>query len=126
MKQLKNGVLAPRTPRKKVPSDDPKKPTQVYSRKRNKTKALLSADPSSSDIPNLSTNYITLDDDLDLPIALRKSTHSCVSDTPPIQNFASYHHLSPSFRAFISLISSEPIPTRAWSSITYYVERSYD
>lgn len=73
--------MGPWTPRKKVPPDDPKKPTQVYSRKRNKTKALHSADPSSSDVPNLGTNYITLDDDLDLPIALRKSTHSCVSDT---------------------------------------------
>lgn len=111
--------MGPWTPRKKVPPDDPKKPTQVYSRKRNKTKALHSADPSSSDVPNLGTNYITLDDDLDLPIALRKSTHSCVSDTHPIQNFVSYHHLSPSFRAFISPLSSEPIPTRVWSSITY-------
>lgn len=102
-----------------MPSDDPKKPTQVYSRKRNKTKASLSADPSSSDVLNLGTNSITLDDDLDLPISLRKSTRSCVIVTHPIQNFVPYHRLSPSFHAFISPLSSEPIPTRVWSSITY-------
>lgn len=79
---------------KKVPSDDPKKPTQVYSRKRNKTKALLSADPSSSDVPNLGTNYITLDDDLYLPIALRKSSHSSYTfpiHMTPIQFKILYH-----------------------------------
>ncbi|CAM8951545.1 unnamed protein product [Rhodiola kirilowii] len=45
---------------------------------------------------------------LDLPIALRKGTRSCTKY--PLSNFVSYKSISPSYRAFVSQMSSVVIP----------------
>lgn len=50
-----------------------------------------------------------LTDDANLPIALRKGTRS-TRNPYPIYNFLSYHRLSPSYHAFISNLSTVPIP----------------
>ncbi|RVX23932.1 hypothetical protein CK203_000051 [Vitis vinifera] len=46
-------------------------------------------------------------DDLDLPIALRKGTQSCI--VPPISQFASLQKLSPQFCAFITKLANHEI-----------------
>jgi len=46
--------------------------------------------------------------DLDMPIALRKGTRTCTAH--PIQNLFSYRHLSPSYTAFVTSLSSVSIP----------------
>ena len=57
---------------------------------------------NSSDTPSL---------DLDVPIAVRKGVRSCTQH--PISNCVSYSHLSPSYKAFISKISSVSVPNHA-------------
>lgn len=46
--------------------------------------------------------------DLDMPIALRKGTRTCTAH--PISNFLSTRHLSPSYTAFVTSLSSVSIP----------------
>lgn len=58
----------------------------------------------SSIVPENSHPGINLSSQLDLPIALRKGTRSCIKY--PLSNFVSYKGLSPSYYAFISQISS--------------------
>ena len=64
----------------------------------NSDSDLVFSDNSYSPIP------IELDSDLDVPIAVRKGVRTCTQH--PISNFVSYNHLSPSYRAFLSRISS--------------------
>ncbi len=76
---------------------------QVYTR-RSHQEALpqdsRSSPPASSSTPPA--------DDLEIPIALRKGKRSCTLH--PISNVISYNSLSPSYSAFISTLSSIPLP----------------
>ena len=47
-------------------------------------------------------------DDLHLPIALRKGTRACTQH--PIAHFVSYERLSPTYRTFALVVSSESLP----------------
>ncbi|KAK0577899.1 hypothetical protein LWI29_001989 [Acer saccharum] len=68
------------------------------------------SDPSPSpDIPgNTSQTDISVNDDLDIPIALRKGVRSCTHH--PISNFVSYDGLSSEYRAFATNLSNIEIP----------------
>ena len=56
----------------------------------------------------INSNISQLNDDLDLPIALRKGVRACIEH--PIGNFVSYEKLSPSYQAFVSSIDNIQIP----------------
>ena len=58
--------------------------------------------------PSLVVVLQVFPNDLHLPIALRKGTHTCTHHH--ISHFVSYDRLSPSFRAFTLLVASESIP----------------
>jgi len=49
------------------------------------------------------------EENLDLPIALRKGTRS-TRNPYPIYNFVSYHRLSSSYHSFVSSLSSVSLP----------------
>ncbi|KAK0578234.1 hypothetical protein LWI29_007138 [Acer saccharum] len=70
------------------------------------------SDPSPSpslDIPgNTSQTDISINDDLDIPIALRKGVRSCTQHL--ISNFVSYDGLSLEYRAFATNLSNIEIP----------------
>ena len=71
----------------------------------------LSDEDSSgnSDIDTPSPN------DLDVPIAVRKGVRSCTQH--PISQFVSYSNLSPSYRGFLSKISSISLPHRVQDAL---------
>eukprot|EP00252_Welwitschia_mirabilis_P002409 TRINITY_DN1235_c0_g1_i6.p1 TRINITY_DN1235_c0_g1~~TRINITY_DN1235_c0_g1_i6.p1 ORF type:complete len:1428 (+),score=264.56 TRINITY_DN1235_c0_g1_i6:585-4868(+) len=80
---------------------------KTYSRRE---KAILQPPMSSSSPECTSELPLTTSspDDLDWPIAIRKSVRSCTKH--PISNFVSYDSLSPSYRAFVLSVSSVSIP----------------
>jgi hypothetical protein len=53
-------------------------------------------------------SVIPVVDDMSLPIAQRKGVRSCTHH--PVSDFVSYQHLSPSYRSFVSKLSSVSIP----------------
>ena len=79
--------------------------------KKQKTRPLFSSE-SSVDALNSDPQPPS---DLDLPVALCKGTRSCVT-RHPIQNFVSYNHLSPFFRAFVTKISSVNVLKSVWGT----------
>nr|CAD1835548.1 unnamed protein product [Ananas comosus var. bracteatus] len=111
---------------------------QVYTRRRKKHKTIMHSSPSqtvssSTPVPNAlqepnqehceypshsfvdpsHSSYPIIDlthsfDDLDVPIALRKDVRN--KSKYPISDFVSYASLSPSYRAFVSSLSSMSIP----------------
>lgn len=98
----------------------PKKPIEVCSRReRNKIRSLFTPDQvqtKAKDLNSSSTVPIADDTDLDLPFALRKGKRSFVTHHP-IQNLVSYHHFSPKYRAFVSSLSAEHIPSYAGEAL---------
>ena len=94
--------------------------------KRHISPILLQSPPSSEDdsgisSPSISSSPvpITLDpseDDLDIPIALRKGTRACTKY--PLSKFVSYSHLSPSYRAFVSKLDSVSIPNHVQEALS--------
>ena len=60
----------------------------------------------------IDSSVTTNDDDLDLPIAVRKGVRSCTT-RHPIANFISYGNLSPNYRAFVANMSTVEIP-KTW------------
>ncbi|KAL4033413.1 hypothetical protein IC575_006500 [Cucumis melo] len=58
--------------------------------------------------PNRVRKLDKYDPSLDLPIALRKGTRSCIKHS--ISNYVSYENLSPQFRAFTASLDSTRIP----------------
>lgn len=56
---------------------------------------------------------ITDENDVDLPIALHKGKRSY----HPIQNFVSYHQISPKYHAFLSRLSDEHIPSHVGEAL---------
>uniref|UniRef100_A0A5B6Z677 Putative polyprotein n=1 Tax=Davidia involucrata TaxID=16924 RepID=A0A5B6Z677_DAVIN len=66
-----------------------------------------SSPPSSSNFESSGTDNPVIVD-IDVPIAVRKGIRSCTQH--PISNFVSYSSLSPSYRAFVSSLSSVSIP----------------
>ncbi|KAM6551619.1 hypothetical protein CsatB_001427 [Cannabis sativa] len=59
---------------------------------------------------------LQINDDLDLPIALRKGVRACTKH--PIRNFVSYKALSPSYQAFVSIIDNILIPQTIQEALT--------
>ncbi|KAL0539675.1 hypothetical protein IC582_023891 [Cucumis melo] len=55
------------------------------------------------------------DPSLDLPIALRKGTRSCIKHS--ISNYVSYKNLSPQFRAFTASLDSTTIPKNIYIAL---------
>ncbi|KAA0055577.1 Cysteine-rich RLK (RECEPTOR-like protein kinase) 8 [Cucumis melo var. makuwa] len=55
------------------------------------------------------------DPSLDLPIALRKGTRSCIKHS--ISNYVSYENLSPQFRAFTASLDSTTIPKNIYIAL---------
>jgi hypothetical protein len=53
---------------------------------------------------------------MNMPIAQRKGVRSCTQH--PISNFVSYQHLSPSYRSFVSKLSSVSIPQNLQEAIS--------
>lgn len=51
---------------------------------------------------------ITVNNDLDIPIALRKGVRLCTQHS--IYNFVSYDGLSPKYQAFVANLSNVKIP----------------
>ena len=88
-----------------VPLTTPPRPLQVYTRRsRTDTEPLTDSSPMTPSSPTPILSSPT-----DLPIAVRKGTHS--SRNPHhIYNFLTYHRLSSSYSAFISTLSSVSIP----------------
>ena len=73
---------------------------------------LSDEDSGTSDTDTSSFSPIN---DLDVPIAVRKGVRSCTQH--PISNFVSYSHLSPSYKAFLSKISSIPVPNHVQDAL---------
>lgn len=71
-----------------------------------------SSSPDPDPSPQVSGNEISSTtpsiDDSNVPIAVRKGVRTCTQH--PISNFVSYDSLSPSYRAFVSSLSSVSIP----------------
>ncbi|KAK0585307.1 hypothetical protein LWI29_026584 [Acer saccharum] len=101
--------------------DNSQKELRVYSRRPKPQKVELippdteqKSEPSiSSEVPGNSESNSLLTqlnsfEDLNLPIAVRKGTRSCTHHS--IVDYVSYHKLSPSFKVFVSNLSSVEIP----------------
>ncbi|KAF7808158.1 Retrovirus-related Pol polyprotein from transposon TNT 1-94 [Senna tora] len=56
-----------------------------------------------------STNSKDSNGNMNLPIALRKGVRTCTKH--PIANFVCYDKLSNNYRAFITKVSNEKVPT---------------
>ena len=75
----------------------------------------LTSSPAADDPSNFVTPLPSEPNDIDVPIAIRKGVRSCTQH--PISNFVSYSHLSPSYRAFVSKISSICVPNRVQDAL---------
>ena len=103
-----------------VPSATPPQPLQVYTR-RPRTDIGPPAD-SSPMAPSSMTPVLS--SPANLPIAIRKGTHS--SRNPhPIYNFLTYHRLSSSYFAFVSTLPSVYVPKTVHETIPSALETSY-
>ena len=68
--------------------------------------------PEFENIPphnSVINSFVGNDDNLDLPIVVRKGVRSCTTQHP-IAKFISYENLSPNYRAFINNMSAVDIP----------------
>ena len=80
----------------------------------NKHRVNLGKSTTSSHIPSSNpeseneNTHSSVYNDLYWPIALRKGTRKCTQH--PISNFTSLHHLSSTYRGFITQMSSVEIP----------------
>jgi hypothetical protein len=118
-------TLMPEQEKQQLTNESPIEPTnkssmapveelRVYS-KRQKNKTIPDAtcqtsDPNSGNttsIPDMNF-VIPVVNDMSLPIAQRKGVRSCTHH--PISDFVSYQHLLPSYRSFVSKLSSVSIP----------------
>ncbi|RVW47659.1 Retrovirus-related Pol polyprotein from transposon TNT 1-94 [Vitis vinifera] len=101
------------------PDAMPPRPLQVYHRRPRVVAPLpfpkAPADslpiPSASPAPALPSSN-------DLPIAVRKGTRS-TRNPHPIYNFLSYHRLSSPYSAFVSAISSVPLPKSTHEALSH-------
>jgi len=66
--------------------------------------------------PSSYLNSIPIVDDMNLLIAQRKGVRSCTQYS--ISKFVSYQHLSPSYRSFVSKLSSVSIPQNLQEAIS--------
>ncbi|KAK0608670.1 hypothetical protein LWI29_034103 [Acer saccharum] len=79
----------------------------------------------SSSFPPLKTsNEESLSNDLDVPIAIRKGTHSCTMH--PIAKYVSYHRLSPNYRVFTTNLSSVSIPRNIQDALNHAEWKSFN
>jgi len=102
---------APEHPSKHVElsnlSPDQCSPTSNFH--QNSIQSSPEAEPTSLEPLSVDHQPSTLNlDDLDVPIALRKGTRACTQH--PLHLFLSYSNLSPAYKAFLTSVSSIPIP----------------
>lgn len=105
-------------PQQEICVEESSRPLKVYSRRQKdvtgtpllprQSDSSYSGNPSSTSILEPADVIHVPYSDLDLPIALRKGARSCARY--PISNFVNFHSLSPSYRAFVSQLSSVSIP----------------
>ena len=92
---------------------------RVYTRRKRNQEEIQPAQPqethesqpnlTSENMQGTTTTTDLTNNDLELPIALRKGVRTCTSH--PIQNFVSYKTLSTEFSAFLSKIDPIQVPT---------------
>ncbi|KAL0285625.1 UNVERIFIED_CONTAM: hypothetical protein Scaly_2813300 [Sesamum calycinum] len=87
-------------------TEPPTRLLQVYSRRKCSTNTTLTAPPGL--LPTAAPGYPSVTRTDDLPIALRKGKRSCTAH--PLAYSLSFHHLSPTYRAFSVSLSSVSIP----------------
>ena len=106
---------------------------QVYHRRQQQAPVDRSSDPPLDSPPEPScpttSDPAPPSSDLHLPIALRKESRTCPSvyrqsTTHPISNFVSYDSLSPSYKCFITSLSSVSIPKTIAEALSHYGWRS--
>lgn len=97
------------SPPEPLPSTE--KQLKVYTPKKDKSSTMaVDHSQSSNSQGNPTPSILPPSSPSNLPIALRKAKRTCTSH--PMSHFVSYDSLSPSYRAYISSISSLPIPTK--------------
>ena len=74
---------------------------RVYSRRNTSQRIENNTDPQPCHESELNSSLEVTD--LDIPIALRKGTHSCTQH--PTSNYVSYTYFSPSLQAFVTNLS---------------------
>lgn len=89
----------------------------VYTRRKKSTASdspsIVSSNPGNSTTP---TSSVPAENDDDLPIALCKGKRSCTNH--PISNFVSYEALKPSYRTFVSSMSSVQVHSNLKEAIS--------
>ena len=73
--------------------------------------------PSNTQSPGISYSIPIVDNDLDIPIALRK--HVRIYTNHPIANFISYYKLSKKHRAYISKITNQFVPINVQEALSH-------
>ena len=96
------------------PTDVVTRPLQVYTRCPHPPTRPLA---DSSSMPPSSLALVPQPSD-DLPIIIRKSTHS-TCNPHPVYNFLSYHRLSLPYFVFVSTLSSVFIPTSTSEALSH-------
>ena len=76
-----------------------------------------SSNPSNTQSSDISNSLPIIDNDLDVPIALRKGVRTCTKH--PIANFLSYHKLSEKHKAFISKITNQFVPRNVQEALSH-------
>ncbi|RVW92842.1 Retrovirus-related Pol polyprotein from transposon TNT 1-94 [Vitis vinifera] len=102
------------------PSDGLSRPLQVYHRRHRVVAPPLSSTEVPDDsppVPPISPTS-TLSSTDHLPMALRKGNRS-TRNPNPIYNFLSYHRLSSSYSAFVSTLSSIPLPKSTSEALSH-------
>lgn len=104
------------------PTSDNGKDLIVYTRRKDTTSDLplvVSSNPRNPTTPLPSIpfeNNVSARNDDDLPIALCKKKRSCTNH--PISNFVSYKAVKPSYRTFVSFVSSVQVPSNLKDAIS--------
>ncbi|RVW58902.1 Retrovirus-related Pol polyprotein from transposon RE2 [Vitis vinifera] len=101
------------------PDAMPPRPLQVYHRRPRVVAPLPFPEAPADSLPIPSASPASaLPSPNDLPIAVRKGTHS-TRNPHPIYNFLSYHRLSSPYSAFVSAISSVSLPKSTHEALSH-------
>ena len=97
-----------------VPSATQPQPLQVYTRR-----LCTDTEPSTDSYPIASSSTTqVLSSPVDIPIVIRKGTHS--SRNPhPIYKFLTYHRLSSPYSDFVSTLSSISVPQNVHEALSH-------
>ena len=97
-----------------LPSATPPRLLQVYTRR-----TYTNTRPPADSFPMApSSTMPVLPSPTDLPIAIRKGTHSS-RNLHPIYNFLTYHRLSSSYSVFVSTLSSVSVPQTVHEALSH-------